>query len=276
MASFEQLAGEDGKPLISPVREALRAYATSFEQASASLIAGADHLDNGLRPHIVAMEKQTDQALASLQEGFDTNVLASKAEANRTIWLQAIVAGVAGLIGVILAFLIGQGIARPIASMTAAMTRLAQGDHDIEVPARHNSDEIGHMARAVEVFKQNALETARLTAEQAAERTARDQRGERLESLTRAFEAKAGELVGQVSSAATELQATAQSMTGTAGQTTQQSTSVAAAAEQASANRADGCRRGGGTDLVDHRNLPPGGAVRESGEPGVGGCQTHR
>ena len=236
LASFEQLADDGVKPLVGPVRQALTAYAASFEQASASLIEGTDRLNNGLRPAIVSMQKQTDEALASLQQGFDENAAASKADASRAMWLQAIVAGVAALIGIVLAFVIGRGIARPVASMTDAMTRLAQGDHDIEVPARGNSDEIGQMARAVEVFKQNAIETARLTAEQAAERDAKDQRAQRLDALTRAFEAKAGELVGHVSSAATELQATAQSMTGTAGQTTQQSTTVAAAAEQASAN----------------------------------------
>ena len=236
LASFEQLADDGVKPLIGPVRQALTAYAGSFERASASLIEGADHLDHGMRPRIESAEKQTDEALASLQQAFDQNAAQSKADAGRTIWLQAIVAGVAGLIGIALAFVIGRGIARPVASMTEAMTRLAKGDHDIEVPGRENGDEIGRMARAVEVFKQNAIETARLTAEQAAERDAKDQRAQRLDALTRAFEAKAGELVGHVSSAATELQATAQSMTGTAGLTTQQSTTVAAAAEQASAN----------------------------------------
>jgi methyl-accepting chemotaxis protein len=65
---------------------------------------------------------------------------------------------------------------------------------------------------------------------------ASEHRSKSIETLTASFEAKAGELVGLVSSAATELQATAQSMTGTAGQATRQATNVAAAAEQASVN----------------------------------------
>jgi len=64
----------------------------------------------------------------------------------------------------------------------------------------------------------------------------RARRGQKLDGLTQSFEVKVGELVGMVSSAATELRTTAESMTGTAGQTTEQATTVAAAAEQASAN----------------------------------------
>jgi methyl-accepting chemotaxis protein len=116
------------------------------------------------------------------------------------------------------------------------MCRLAEGDLSVEVPARGRTDEVGDMARAVEVFKQNGIQAARLAAEKDKERAAKEQRAQLLDTLTRAFEAKTAELVGQVSAGATELQATAQAMTGSASQATQQATNVAAAAEQASAN----------------------------------------
>jgi methyl-accepting chemotaxis protein/CHASE3 domain sensor protein len=143
----------------------------------------------------------------------------------------------AGLgLGIALAWLIGGAIAKPILGMTAAMRKLADGDTTVAIPGVGRTDEIGQMAGTMQVFKDNRTAADRLAAEQAAEHAAKEQRAAQLDMLTQGFEARAAELVGLVSAAATELQATAQSMTGTAGQTTQQATNVAAAAHQASAN----------------------------------------
>lgn len=133
--------------------------------------------------------------------------------------------------------LIGRAVANPLIAVTGAMQRLAAGDTAAEVAGAGRPDEVGQMARAVEVFRQNALERARLEAEQAGQekRAAEAKRQATLE-LAQSFETKVGAVVATVSSAATELQATAGSMTGTAGQTNEQATSVAAAAQQASAN----------------------------------------
>jgi methyl-accepting chemotaxis protein len=124
----------------------------------------------------------------------------------------------------------------PLTAMTEAMGKLAAGDKGIEIAGGERSDEIGDMAKAVDVFKRSMIEADRLAAEQAAERHVREARAAALESLTKDFERKVGELVGAVSSAATEMEATAQSMSATAAQTNQQSTAVAAASEQTSAN----------------------------------------
>ena len=139
-------------------------------------------------------------------------------------------------ISALMAVLLTRSIATPVMAMTTAMRRLAEGDTSAAIPAVGRADEIGEMASAVQVFKDNKIEADRLAAAQEAERVAKEQRAVRLDALTRAFETKAGELVSMVSSAATELQSTAQAMTGTATQTTQQATNVAAAAEEASTN----------------------------------------
>ncbi|MEQ8605204.1 MAG: HAMP domain-containing protein, partial [Marivibrio sp.] len=68
----------------------------------------------------------------------------------------AVVVVVALGFGAAIAWLIGTGIARPIRAMTDAMKRLAAGDHGVEIPAQDHEDEIGAMAEAVAVFKQNA------------------------------------------------------------------------------------------------------------------------
>ncbi|WP_336487899.1 methyl-accepting chemotaxis protein [Methylobacterium nigriterrae] len=127
-------------------------------------------------------------------------------------------------------------LGRPIRALNGAMTALASGNLEADVPLTARTDEVGDMARSVAVFRSNGLEQRRLAAEQEASRTAKVRQAERLDGLIRGFEAKVGGIVGTVTSAATELQATAQGMSGTASQTASQSTSVASAAGEAAAN----------------------------------------
>ncbi|MCJ2080149.1 methyl-accepting chemotaxis protein [Methylobacterium sp. J-090] len=128
-------------------------------------------------------------------------------------------------------------IARPITRMTAAMGVLAAGDAQSEVPYRERQDEIGAMAAAVQVFKDNLIRTRALEEETALARaSAEEQRKMAMRELANSFENAVGGIIGMVSSSATELQATAQTMTATATQTASQSTTVAAAAEEAASN----------------------------------------
>jgi methyl-accepting chemotaxis protein len=182
-----------------------------------------------------AVSAVSDDLKFNVSEGQrSANEGASIYAATRLLMLGAILGAVA--LCLVLAYAIIKSVCDPIRLLTAAMGRLAASDWAAEVPGANRHDELGEMAKAVAVFKTNGIEVTRLAAEEAAQRAARDRRSERLDTMTRNFELKASELVGRVSSAATELQATAQSMTGIAGQTTEQASGVAAAAEQASAN----------------------------------------
>ncbi len=187
--------------------------------------------------------KSFQDAAAALQSDLDFNAAEGKKAADRGAAIYATtkmfmlgVIGIAVVVCGLLAYAMISTISVPIALLTQAMTRLARSEWGTEVPGTERTDELGEMANAINVLKTNGVTAEGLVAEKAAEQAAREQRAARLDTLTGTFEMKAGELVGQVSSAATELQATAQSMTGTAGQVTQQATNVAAAAEQASAN----------------------------------------
>ncbi|HJS85219.1 MAG TPA: methyl-accepting chemotaxis protein [Acetobacteraceae bacterium] len=136
---------------------------------------------------------------------------------------------------ILLGWFVGRGVSGPIIRLERAMQRLAEGDNAAEVPALSRPDEIGDMARAVEVFKESGIERERLAAERERARASEAQRTLHLEALVRGFEAKVASLVGMVSSSATELEATAQAMSSTASQTNAQAATVAAAAEEASA-----------------------------------------
>ncbi|TXN49968.1 MCP four helix bundle domain-containing protein, partial [Methylobacterium sp. WL2] len=128
-------------------------------------------------------------------------------------------------------------VSRPIQTMTGTMAVLAGGDAGIEVPYRARRDEIGAMASAVQVFKDNLLRSRVLEQETAQARlAAEEQRKAGMRQMADGFEAAVGGIIGMVSSSATELQATAQTMTATATETASQSTTVAAAAEEAASN----------------------------------------
>ncbi|CAO4143975.1 hypothetical protein LPLAFNJD_LOCUS1574 [Methylorubrum aminovorans] len=129
------------------------------------------------------------------------------------------------------------GVARPITRMTVRMRRLADGDAQAEVPYAQRHDEIGSMSAAVRVFRDNLLRSRVLEEETVLARaSAEEQRKAGMRQMADAFERSVGGIVGAVSSSATELQVTAQTMTGTAAETASQSVSVAAAAEQAATN----------------------------------------
>lgn len=135
----------------------------------------------------------------------------------------------------LMATIVAIKVVRPIAGVTASMTRVAGGELDIRVAGIGRKDEVGALARALDVFRANAVAARDQSALLALETDRRAARSARLDSLVQGFEAQAGSLVGMVSAASTELEATAQSMSSTAAQTNQQASNVSSAAEEASA-----------------------------------------
>ncbi|WP_018262841.1 methyl-accepting chemotaxis protein [Methylobacterium sp. WSM2598] len=132
---------------------------------------------------------------------------------------------------------IARGIIRPLSAMTVAAERLAQGDTAVAVPGGGRRDEIGALAAAVQVFKDNLLRSRVLEEEAALARAgAEAQRRAATHEMAEGFERAVSGIVRAVSRSASELQATARTMTATASQTAVQSASVAAAAEQAASN----------------------------------------
>jgi methyl-accepting chemotaxis protein len=129
------------------------------------------------------------------------------------------------------------GVSRPIEQITQAMRSLAKGDSATPIPFGERSNEIGAMAGAVQVFKDNMIRTRELEAEAEASKTkAEAERKREMIQMADQFERAVGSIVRTVSDAATELQSAAQALSASSIQTTHQSTIVAAASEQAAAN----------------------------------------
>ncbi len=128
-------------------------------------------------------------------------------------------------------------VARPVRRMTEVMGRLAEGELHVEMPALDRTDEIGEMATAVQVFRQNAIDNMRLLAEQAEqEQRLQDEKRRTLTRLGESFEASVKGVVESVSSAAAQMRTTAQSMSANATQTNRQSSEVASVSMESSAN----------------------------------------
>ncbi|MFE1600285.1 methyl-accepting chemotaxis protein [Methylobacterium sp. ID0610] len=148
-----------------------------------------------------------------------------------------VAAGGATLLSLVLAVLITRGIARGIASILHPMQALAQGDLDAAVPHQGARTEIGRIADAVQVFKDALLRMRTLEREtEAARAGAETQRRTAMRDMADGFEAAVGGILGTVTAAAAQLQATAHGMTQAAGETATRSASVAAAAEEAATN----------------------------------------
>jgi methyl-accepting chemotaxis protein len=150
--------------------------------------------------------------------------------------LGLVTSGGALAIGLVLAWLIGSGISRPISGITAAMRQVADGNLSAEIPHAGRRDEIGAMANAVQVFREGLARARQLTEEQAAEQAAKEERARTLVALNTDFEGKIGRLIESLSAAAAAMNETASRMSHTADNTKQRSVTVAGAAEEASAN----------------------------------------
>jgi methyl-accepting chemotaxis protein len=147
------------------------------------------------------------------------------------------------VIGVILLFMlavsifVARSVTTPLQRMTVTMNDLASGNLAVEVPGIGRGDEIGEMAKAVEVFKSNAVARQSLEAEQrAAETRTIASRKADMNKMADDFEAAVGRIVETVSSASGQLEASAGTLTSTAERAQELATTVAAASEEASTN----------------------------------------
>ncbi|MBE70151.1 MAG: chemotaxis protein [Thalassospira sp.] len=144
---------------------------------------------------------------------------------------------IAVAVGLGLAVLIGNGISGPINRMTAAMAKLAGGDLEVEIIGLDRGDEIGDMAKATQVFKENAQKMEELQKEQVeSEKRAAERQKAAMNKMADEFEASVKKVVENVSSAAQQMQTSAGNLSAIAEETNRQSISVAAATEQASTN----------------------------------------
>jgi methyl-accepting chemotaxis protein len=231
------------QPVIAQFQQAFEACDAAIAFASeATSPEEATQATNRLRKECVPQTSAAVAKQAALVDDIVAHAAASaaklKQDTSDTI-MTVITASAAGLVlSLLLAFWIGIfGLTRPIARLKTVMEAFAGNDLAHDVPGSDRGDELGEMSRTVEVFKVNALEVERMRAEQqATEQQRAEQRKADMNKLADDFELAVGEIIKTVASAATELEASADTLSRTAAKTEELSTTVASAADQASAN----------------------------------------
>ena len=183
-------------------------------------------------PWTVVISVPKAVALADVEQ-----LQAKLTERSRSATMWMVILGIAaGAVATFVMILAARGIAKPIVNITQSMKKLAGHDTSAEIPYQERTDEVGDMAMAVQVFKDNMIKADELTLGAAEETKRREERAQRIAALTQRFDVDASELLAAVSSASKEMENTAESLSGIANDTNHRSTSVASAAEQAAAN----------------------------------------
>lgn len=225
---------------------------TAFEGLAEESLAAMEHGElHNSKEVMESIEHQADQIDHELEAALEeieafTHAALLKVEGHEQSALMQIMilCGVALVIGCGVSYLVVRDMTGSIGGMTDTMVELADGNLDVVVPGQGFDSEIGKMAGAVQVFRDTAIATKGLEdkAKEAEilaveqKKRADEEKRQALIDMADGFEASVGDVVKGVAAAATQLQASAGNMSSTAEQTTNQSSSVASASEQASAN----------------------------------------
>lgn len=190
--------------------------------------AGKKYMD-GIR----ALVREVIDAEASL-----LSVRAAASAAATSSSYTMIIAGGIGMLLIAIAslLLLHAAVTRGIVAMTAAMVRLAQNDMTIDIPFSDRLDEVGEMAKAVQVFKDNAIRVAKLEQKEAEDRQAEQRKAETMKLAVASFEEAVGEIVQTVSSASTQLEASARNLNSSAARSQELTARVSSTSQDCSSN----------------------------------------
>ena len=249
---FQELSktpDEKAQAMLPAVREAFDAYKAQLQSTLAAIDAqqSAKLTDSAEKLREIAMKSRTAaehlqtkmRAMADrLNARVEENAESARGRYESTSRLLIIMAVAGVVIGGVMGFSVGQyGVAKPIRAIVALLQQLAAGNFEIEVHSTDRGDEVGEVAKAAAVFKENGIAKITMEAEQKEnEQRAAAQRRSDMMQLAEKFERAVGEIVETVSSASTELEASAGSLTTTAERSQELATTVAAASEEASTN----------------------------------------
>ena len=227
--TFKTLASTFGERVIATQDEMKSAFNGAALQRDASLDGHPAAL------YLSQIKNYAGQPVAVLEVIKDTTAYeaaASSSQRNLMIGTVIILAA-----AVLLAFLLGRGLSRPLTAITAVMNRLSSGDTDVKIPGGDRKDELGSMAAAVDVFRRNMLEANSLRdAQEAAKRQTEVEKKALQRQMADRFEADVKSVVSAVAQATKDMQRVASEITTSVNGTSQRAAAAAAASDEASAN----------------------------------------
>ena len=213
-----------------------KAYVAGGPAEGNTMMPGFDAQAEALRSALDSMSARTT---ALVREAHDTTI-STMGRLSREIDFETRMIGVLSVAQIFVSLGLAIGIRRmvlsPILEMADAMTRLAHGDLSVNVPFAGRNDEVGTMAEAVQVFRTNGIERARLEAQQDAELEMRNRRTVAIDRLVTDFDRLSSRIARTVANASNDLHASASTLTAAAEEATHQSAAVSSASEEASTN----------------------------------------
>ena len=132
--------------------------------------------------------------------------------------------------------IIARSIARPLSVITDTIRRVADGEDNVEVPHTARGDEIGSLARAIQIFKEAMERNRKLNSQVLDDSKAREERSQRIEASVEAFRSAIGDVVRTVNDSAAAMRSTAQGIASVASDASGRAVAAADATEQASSN----------------------------------------
>jgi len=222
-----ELTGTVDRVVRQELVQAIEAHAG--KEAYASFDDDIDEFGEGLVDILAQMEDELAVKLKESGAMLNDSVVQSSR-------ISAYAGGAFVLTLILVLIAVGRTITVPVARLTNIMEMLAEGNLDAEVETGRR-DELGKMAMAVQVFKDNAGEKLQLEQErEKSQQRVEEEKRQAMTEMADRFEKQVKQVVESVSSSATEMQATAQEMSSTVEETSRQSASVAAASDEAAIN----------------------------------------
>ena len=220
--------------LVDEVDASVTAYSDALERVSA-LVAERDRI------YAVDLQRVGDGVLmsalelAEAQQSYQDSIGPALSESFTSQKMTAVAVGLAGVVlATAFGLILATSISKPIVGLTGVMDRLRERDYSVVVPALSRKDELGSMARAIDVFKQCMEDGDRMRAEREAEQVKRLERQEKVEAAIAAFDADSRELIEIVSTSAGEMQQAAQTLSASAEESKVQAQTVASASQETS------------------------------------------
>ena len=247
-AEFEALSGLEGelasavdsdekRAVIATAFADLGEYRDTFAAIVETIVTrdgmirdGLDQIGPRIAKEIEAINLTSEDRQAMLAPRVESNILDMEQFSILVMVISLVVGVVAGLALV-------RSISRPVRLLTRTMNRLADDDLEVEVQGVTRGDEIGAMARAVDVFKQNACRMRELeTEQQAAEQRAHEEKTRAMNDLAKGFEDSIGGMVKTLARLVTDVRASSQEVNQVSEDATRTTVTVAGVSEQSSAN----------------------------------------
>lgn len=229
---------QDKVPQIATLFQTVRKQAVAIFDLAESFV--QDKAIEVLNGPFSETNKQIETTLAVLLGSARNTADGQVAELSDARNFQIAAIAVVSLVGLAIVdgfgIFLARGLARRLRRITAAMAALSGGDMEAEVAAANDRDEIGEMARALQVFKDNMIEARRLEAGQREEQVRKEQRQQHVEQSVREFNRAVSASLQAMAEAATELRGASETVSSTALETNLRATAVSSASAQATGN----------------------------------------